>query len=347
MEDTINYQKNLENCIFVKTILMMLVIVYHSMVFWGGDWFNVKSVAIECNVLKYLALWLNSFHIYGFVFISGYLFEYLKREKNKYQKFFAFIVNKSKRLLIPYIFVAIVWVIPISSIWNLYTTNEIFTKFILCVGPSQLWFLWMLFDVFIIIWLIYKWTKSDLGAIIISILSWGIGIIGGKLFLNIFCIWTAFTYLPYFILGMKIREKKTFCLYKILKYFFVIIQIFLFVLWQIIGHKEAFIFKLLSIVFQYSTYIFGALMSFFVLQWLAEKVNWRNNELFMTLAKQSMTIYLFHQQIIYFTISCFNGKINPYLNVIVNFIVAIFFSSLISKFLMNFKCTRVLIGEKN
>lgn len=36
MEDTINYQKNLENCIFVKTILMMLVIVYHSMVFWGG-----------------------------------------------------------------------------------------------------------------------------------------------------------------------------------------------------------------------------------------------------------------------------------------------------------------------
>lgn len=103
MEDTINYQKNLENCIFVKTILMMLVIVYHSMVFWGGDWFNVKSVAIECNVLKYLALWLNSFLIYGFVFISGYLFEYLKREKNKYQKFFAFIVNKSKRLLIPYI----------------------------------------------------------------------------------------------------------------------------------------------------------------------------------------------------------------------------------------------------
>lgn len=53
------------------------------------------------------------------------------------------------------------------------------------------------------------------------------------------------------------------------------------------------------------------------IQWLAEKVNWRNNELFMTLAKQSMTIYLFHQQIIYFTISCFNGKINPYLNVIV------------------------------
>ena len=42
----INDQKNLDNCIFIKTILMTLVILYHSMIFWGGDWFNVKSVAI-------------------------------------------------------------------------------------------------------------------------------------------------------------------------------------------------------------------------------------------------------------------------------------------------------------
>lgn len=104
----INDQKNLDNCIFIKTILMTLVILYHSMIFWGGDWFNVKSVAIQCNVLIYLAQWLNSFHIYGFVLISGYIFEYLKMKRNRYKKFLAFVVNKIKRLLIPYVFVAFV-----------------------------------------------------------------------------------------------------------------------------------------------------------------------------------------------------------------------------------------------
>ena len=342
----INDQKNLDNCIFIKTILMTLVILYHSMIFWGGDWFNVKSVAIQCNVLIYLAQYLNSFHIYGFVLISGYIFEYLKNERNRYKKFLAFVVNKIKRLLIPYVFVAFVWVIPISSVWNLYTPNEIFTKFVLCVGPSQLWLLWMLFDVFIIVWFLYKWTRNDLGAILISILSLGIGIIGGKLLTNIFCIWTAFTYIPYFVIGMKIREKKNFCFYKIPKYAWPIIQILLFSLWQITGDNQEIIFKLLSIVFQYCTYIFGALMSFFVLQGLAEKVDWRNNKMFMFLSKQSMAIYLFHQQIIYFTISYFNGKINPFSNVLMNFLIAILLSSLIGKFLMRFKCTRVLVGEK-
>lgn len=95
----------------------------------------------------------------------------------------------------------------------------------------------------------------------------------------------------------------------------------------------------------YSAHVFGALMSFFVLQWLATKVNWKN-KLFRIFSKQSMAIYLFHQQIIYFTIIWLNGKVNPYLNAIVNFIVALVLSSLISTLLMRFKVTRVLIGEK-
>lgn len=313
----------------------------------GGGWFDAQSVAIESKLLKNVAVWLNSFHIYGFVFVSGYLFEYLKEEKNRYQQFLPFIINKSKRLLIPYVFIAFIWIIPTTSVWNLYTANEIFTKFILCTSPSQLWFLWMLFDVFVIIWLIYKWTKSDLGVILISIFSWGIGLIGGRFFSNIFCIWIAFTYIPYFILGMKIREKKNCFLYKIPKLILIVIQMVLFCLWQSVVQKGEIVFKLLSLILQYSVHVFGALMSFFVLQWMAEKVNWRDNKFFAILSKQSMTIYLLHQQIIYYTISYFNGKVNPYFNVIVNFSVSLLVSSLLSTILMKYKWTRVLIGEKN
>lgn len=67
----------------------------------------------------------------------------------------------------------------------------------------------------------------------------------------------------------------------------------------------------------------------------------------MLLSKNSMTIYLFHQQIIYFTILWLNGKVNPYVNSFINFVVSLFLSSLISTMLMKFKVTRILIGEKN
>ena len=43
MEDITNHEQ-LENCIFVKTVLMLMVVAYHSMIFWGGDWFSVQPV---------------------------------------------------------------------------------------------------------------------------------------------------------------------------------------------------------------------------------------------------------------------------------------------------------------
>lgn len=35
MEDITKHEQ-LENCIFVKTVLMLMVVAYHSMIFWGG-----------------------------------------------------------------------------------------------------------------------------------------------------------------------------------------------------------------------------------------------------------------------------------------------------------------------
>lgn len=35
MEDITNHEQ-LENCIFVKTVLMLMVVAYHSMIFGGG-----------------------------------------------------------------------------------------------------------------------------------------------------------------------------------------------------------------------------------------------------------------------------------------------------------------------
>lgn len=57
-------------------------------------------------------------------------------------------------------------------------------------------------------------------------------------------------------------------------------------------------------------------------------------------------MYLFHQQIIYFVIVALDGKVNPWVNVGMNFIVVVIGSFLISALLMRWKITRFLIGEK-
>jgi len=278
--------------------------------------------------------------------VSGYIFQYLKYEKDKYQKFLLFIVNKAKRLLVPYAFVAIIWVIPISYALFSYTSKDIIFKYLLCTGPSQLWFLWMLFDIFCFVWIISNWLKNDFIAIFISCIAWLIGYVCGTRFPNIFCIWTAFNYLPFFILGMKLREKNTCFLYKVPTILFVFMQLVLFVVYQITSSNSTILYRLVNLIALYSAHILGALMSFFVLRWLAEKVDWKNNKLFMMFSKYSMTIYLFHQQIIYVTIIWLNGKVNPYVHSFVNFLVALVLSSFISALLMKFKVTRILIGEK-
>ena len=128
---------------------MLLVVFYHSILFWGGDWFT-KDPVVTSNLLTVVAKWLNSFHIYAFTLVSGYIFCYIKYEKGQYQEFSAFAKNKAMRLLIPYVFIAIVWVIPIQCIFFRYDIVTVLNKYVLATSPSQLWFLVMLYDVFII-----------------------------------------------------------------------------------------------------------------------------------------------------------------------------------------------------
>lgn len=93
-------------------------------------------------------------------------------------------------------------------------------------------------------------------------------------------------------------------------------------------------------------HIVGSIMMWTVLQILASYIHWQDSKVFKALSSRSMTMYLFHQQIIYFTIAALNGVVNPWINAGVNFIAAIAVAFVISAFLMRWKITRILIGEK-
>lgn len=344
-------QKNscLENCGFVKTMLMLIVILGHSIAFWTQRWLDIE-VIIPCSILGYGYSWINSFHIYAFALVSGYIFTF-KIMKGGYRKFLPFLSNKAKRLLIPYLFVMLIWVAPISAYFFRWNLCYLAKKYLLAIDPSQLWFLWMLFDVFIAMWLMRKLLlKNPVISWLIAIAFYCIGIFGKRMFPNVFCIWTSCQYMVFFFIGVRIRikeEKQERMITEALPWYcWIVADLLLFAGTVIVGQNSGTMWSVMAIVLNLILHIVGAVMAWVILQAVASRVNWKNSKAIKTLSSYSMPMYLFHQQIIYFTVVLLNGKVNPWINAGVNFVVAISVSFLISSILMQWKVTRFLIGEK-
>lgn len=338
-------QTELNNCNYVKTLLMILVVIYHSCVFWTGNWFVGMSV-YQAPLLNYFARWLNSFHIYAFTLISGYIFLFLKYEKGKYKLFKPFLLNKVKRLLVPYIFIVTTWVLPVTVYFFKYDFKTIFHNYILAESPSQLWFLWMLFDVFIIFWLFSDFFKKyNYLGMIVAIVFYILGLAGKEIIPNIFCIWTACQYIVFFWLGFKMSQYTDIFVRKIPACAWLAANLFLCVVTQLFLRGDGVVIELLCLVMKFFMYITGALMAFTILQWAVWHFRLGESKILKFLSGKTMVIYLLHQQIIYFIISWLDGEVNPYINVIANFLFAMAGSLVIGVILLKFKLGRFLIGE--
>ena len=90
----------------------------------------------------------------------------------------------------------------------------------------------------------------------------------------------------------------------------------------------------------------GACMAFVVLEKLAKRVDWKSSKVFGFVSAKSMPIYLFHQQIIYFSVLLLNGKVSPYIHATLNFVFAFGGAILITVIFNKYQWTRFLIGEK-
>lgn len=268
-----------------------------------------------------------------------------------YSEYPPFLKNKAKRLIIPYVFAMLIWVAPISVYFFDWDLMYITKKYLLAINPSQLWFLWMLFWVFAIVWpLKDMMIKKPANGYLISIVFYGIGVIGNRIIPNVFCIWTALQYIPFFFMGIRIRVKEEngekILIDTVPWFCWIAIDLFLLVCSIAVDRQEEIIWKLISNGMSFMLHIVGAIMAWTTLQMLANKIEWQDSNIFKALSAYSMPMYLFHQQIIYFTIVWLNGKVNPWANAGINFVVALIGSFVISYVLMKWKTTRILIGEE-
>lgn len=344
-DSMVDKSRELKNCNFVKTILMMLIVVYHSILFWQGNWFTKNPIYIS-DGLSLISQWLNSFHVYSFTLVSGYIFYYIRYEKGGYDKYSAFVTNKFKRLLVPYFCVALFWVIPVNCMFFEVNFNIIFEKFILATAPNQLWFLIMLFGLFVLFWPLADFFKKH--NVIGIVVALGIYLVGSTQLLgsnNFFSYKNTCVHLVFFLVGFKIRQHGSGMLMKIPSLVWLTMDVGLFYFSKKLAFMDNIITKLFNLGLNFTLHIVGAIMAFVILQKIANIIN-IHNRFWNFLSKHSMGIYLFHQQIIYICIYLLNARVNPYLHSVINLVVSSSLSITISYLLIKSRITRVMIGEK-
>lgn len=335
----------LEHCNFIKCTLMFFVILYHSSIFWGGNtqWFN-QMPQQRAILLDYITPFLGNFHIYAFTVISGYLYAYLKYTKARYKSFCGFIKKKVERLLLPFVAISLLWAAPIYAYFWDASAFILIKKFLLGAAPAQLWFVLMLFNVFTIAYFILDklYQKFFLG-MIISLLIFCLGIVFGKLLGSYFQISAALQFFLYFWIGTQLYRKPDNLFARISPVILIITYITCLLLSKYIIGSNA-IYKLINLALHLSSNIIGALAAFYVLLWVAERVKYQESKVYLFFEKYNFTMYMIHQQIIYFFLDALNGKCKPVLAVIIIFVFVSLISGVIAWFLGKNKIIARFVG---
>lgn len=162
----------------LKTMMMLVVVLYHCCLFFTGNWFHRVRPVYSAGYITFFSGWLNTFHVQTFTMASGFLFYYQRTEQGKHkQDALQDIRRRGRRLLRPYCVTAITWVIPFYIYYNGVDLTEIVKKYFLGYAPSQLWFLLMLFWIYGICYFLFdKIPLSFKGMIKIAVLSFGGGV---------------------------------------------------------------------------------------------------------------------------------------------------------------------------
>ncbi len=342
---------DMQNCNFCKAVLMLIIVLYHSGMFWTGKWFNAIIPAESAPIIGMIVRWMATFHIYAFTLISGYVYYYVRYERGGYNDSKKFIKNKLNRLIIPYISVAALWVIPMSSLFFDMDATIIIRNYLLGISPSQLWFLLMLFGVFAITYPLSNiFRKHPKVSVLIVAFIWALGRCLARIMPDIFQIYISLQFIPFFYLGFELRRnwgKFVNCNTKncwLIGGLNLIVNISCFVFIQIIPQISA-TNKIITTVLTLGVNISGSLMAFFLLLAIARTINW-HTKFFNSLSKASYPIYLFHQQIIYVVLYMFNGIMDPLILMMTAFIIATALSWGLSSAIAKIPILRPIIGLK-
>lgn len=335
----------LKNCNSAKVILMLCIVIGHCISPYASQtWFTIISLP-NVRFLEVGSRFLNSFHIYAFTLISGYIFYYQKFEKGKYGNYKKFIKNKVLRLIVPYIAFSLVWAVPFRVIFFDESVSQLFVKFVIADSPEQLWFLLMLFFVFAIYSPFAEWIdKHYLSA---TAFICGLYIIGTiwDFTLDYFQFFKALRFLIFFHAGCSLRKFKSWfeTLRKYPTWIYIAIFAILFSANEVLllVQKTNIILKMTALLLGFILNLYGAISCFLCLQ----KYDISSTKIISYLGDKTMAIYLLHQQLVYlFTfLLCFITT-NAAFVVPVCFMAVLCVSVVLANLLTRCSVTRIGLG---
>ena len=183
-------KQNLYEVSFIRSILIVLLVAYHSFAIYSGAWIEPDGI-VGVTSYGWIARSSYAFMLETFVLISGYLWAYQRESLGKLKGFFQTIVNKFDRLIIPCLVFGVLYVCIFEGYSEL--RNNLLS---LWGGVGHLWFLPMLFWCFVLGYPIVN-IKCKL---VLKFSSLLLLVLGSILSLP-FALSTAFYYLLFLIAG--------------------------------------------------------------------------------------------------------------------------------------------------
>ena len=318
--------KNLK-IVNIRAIAIIIVVFGHSIILYSPSWgmYNTVNKVYLFEILKQI---INVVQMPIFFSLSGYLFY---KTISKDNNFLNFLKLKFNRLILPFIFTAIFWMIPMKKIINYSNYNDIgmfeILKFVLTgKDAGHLWYLPTLFLIFLIMYFLCLFLKkrSFFEDLLIFILLLLISIISNNLNTNIY-ISSALFYSIYFYFG--------FCLFKYEDYIMninkkIISLLLVFLMFIPIFINNLYLNYIITMIIILSLYII---------------VPNKTNKYISSISKNSFGIYLFHSPLVYITYSYF-ANANPLIVVFINFVIFGSLAFLITELLRKIKL-KIFIGE--
>lgn len=331
----------------IKGLLTLAVLVYHSILAWSSSGWHNFSVN-PSPFLAYICHFLLKFHTPAFTFLSGYLFYYLRYEKGKYRTPKQDILRRGKRLLIPY-GLLLFWVVPFHFLFEGGTVKRAFTKYVLAVAPTQLWFLIMLFGVFVIFYFISDHlSKKPAINFLLFYGIYGCATVGSLILPDYFQCWTILKYSLFFYFGYAVRQGLFRNWKKALTVIYILVLLYallIFLDYRYLSGISSTKIKMLSAVLDpiVSLMGIGSLVFLFArLGGILEK-----SKLFRLITRYNFIIYLFHQQLVYIPLQ-FLPKQTPTILLAGACVFTALLGSLgISVILDQFSVTRNIFGLKS
>ena len=318
----------------MKVYGILLVVIGHITRMYTNK--GLMSTIEESTEMAFISDFLYLFHMPLFVFISGCIYFYQYEILNKKKNFKNTIINKTKRLLIPYFVFGLLFLTPFMVLCGYRDgfLNYIFYGIILSYDCRHLWFVLMLFNTFILVYTLRKicniFKVSELWMIPCS-----------------FCIYLLSTHFP---LCLQIQATAKYQFWFVLGYFFFYNKNLYYNL-SAVGGTLALLLLTTIALGRYNLNVpllrticpFVAIILFYRFSCHSKKIV--NNKLYVAISKNNFGIYLFHPIIIYVIFHYFSYlNINPYLFSILTFFLVTTLSILFTKLVRKLNL-HLIIGE--